>query len=255
LRGQSWLTARRREFPLLVLLSVAVWLVFEGYNLHLVNWVYRGLPTRALVRDLGYFWSFATIMPGVFETADFVEALFERAAGLRAPGRRIPGRRAATRTSSAGPACSGGWRSPWSACRWRCPIQPQPTRSGPCGSASSLSIRSMTDRLPSIQYSGPEGIGAPLALLRCCCADSCGDLESAGGPGQRRLLGVPAPGVACSAGAGQCPCWDCWVSTVCARVVRGLPTAAMLGDRLFGPLPPKSRLPGIDLIGQTDLPP
>jgi hypothetical protein len=104
LRGQSWLTARRREFPLLVLLSVAVWLVFEGYNLHLVNWVYRGLPTRALVRDFGYFWSFATIMPGVFETADFVEALFQRAAGLRAPGRRIPGRRAATRTSSVGPA-------------------------------------------------------------------------------------------------------------------------------------------------------
>ena len=105
LRGQSWLTTRRREFPLLVLLSVAVWLLFEGYNLHLVNWVYRGLPTRALVRDIGYFWSFATIMPGVFETADFVAALFERAAGLPAAGRRTTGQRTATRPRSVvGPA-------------------------------------------------------------------------------------------------------------------------------------------------------
>ena len=103
LRGQSWLTTRRREFPLLVLLSVAVWLIFEGYNLHLVNWVYRGLPSRAVARDFGYFWSFATIMPGVFETADFVEGLFKRAASLRAAGRRASGQRAA-RPRSVGPA-------------------------------------------------------------------------------------------------------------------------------------------------------
>jgi hypothetical protein len=100
LRGQSWLTTRRREFPLLVLLSVAVWLVFEGYNLHLVNWLYRGLPTSALVRDFGYFWAFGTIMPGVFQTADFVEALFERAAGPRAASRRTTGQRAASRRTT-----------------------------------------------------------------------------------------------------------------------------------------------------------
>lgn len=87
LRGRSWLTTRRREFPLLALLSVAVWLVFEAYNLHLVNWVYRGVPIIAWVRDFGYFWSFATIMPGVFETADFVEALFERLSGAWQSGR------------------------------------------------------------------------------------------------------------------------------------------------------------------------
>jgi hypothetical protein len=72
LRGASWLTTRRREFPLLVLLSVAVWLLFEGYNLHLVNWIYRGLPESRWMRDLGYFWSFATIMPAVFQTAELV---------------------------------------------------------------------------------------------------------------------------------------------------------------------------------------
>jgi len=79
LRGRSWLTTRRRELPLLILSSVAVWLIFEAYNLHLRNWRYEGLPTSNLVRDVGYFWSFATIIPGVFEIADLVLALIERA--------------------------------------------------------------------------------------------------------------------------------------------------------------------------------
>lgn len=86
LHGQSWLTTRRREFPLLALLSVGVWLMFEAYNLHLVNWLYRGLPPSDLVRDFGYLWSFATIMPGVFQTSDLVYGLLARA-GLDA---RIP---------------------------------------------------------------------------------------------------------------------------------------------------------------------
>jgi len=78
LRGRSWLTARRREFPLLILASVAVWLLFEAYNLHLRNWRYEGLPDSSLVRDFGYFWSFATIMPGVFEIVDLVHAVMKR---------------------------------------------------------------------------------------------------------------------------------------------------------------------------------
>ena len=80
LSGRSWLMTRRREFPLLILASVAVWLLFEAYNLHLMNWRYEGLPESSLVRDFGYFWSFATIIPGVFEIVDLVQALIERAA-------------------------------------------------------------------------------------------------------------------------------------------------------------------------------
>lgn len=78
LRGVSWLTNRRREFPLLILASVGVWLLFEGYNLHLRNWVYFNVPPKPLVRDIAYFWSFATIMPGVFETSELVLAVLER---------------------------------------------------------------------------------------------------------------------------------------------------------------------------------
>ena len=79
LRGRSWLMTRRREFPLLILASVAVWLIFEAYNLHMRNWRYEGLPAIALARDIGYFWSFATIIPGVFEIVDLAMALIERA--------------------------------------------------------------------------------------------------------------------------------------------------------------------------------
>ena len=78
LRGRSWLMTRRREFPLLILASVAVWLIFEAYNLHLRNWRYEGLPVNTLARDIGYFWSFAAIIPGVFEIVDLVLALIER---------------------------------------------------------------------------------------------------------------------------------------------------------------------------------
>lgn len=91
LRGRSWLTARIRDFPLLLLLSVGVWLIFEAYNLHLQNWHYLGLPDRAPVRDFGYFWSFATIMPGVFQVSELVEGLLERLgrAGDAPTGRRV----------------------------------------------------------------------------------------------------------------------------------------------------------------------
>ncbi len=68
--GVSWLTTRRREVPLVILLSVGVWLLFEAYNFHLKNWFYVSVPPNAWVRGLAFFWSFATIMPGVFESAD-----------------------------------------------------------------------------------------------------------------------------------------------------------------------------------------
>lgn len=89
LGGRSWLVDRRREFPLLILISVAVWLVFEAYNLHLRNWAYLGLPESEWVRDAGYFWSFATIMPGVFVSAGLIEAAVP-APSTPGRGRRSP---------------------------------------------------------------------------------------------------------------------------------------------------------------------
>jgi hypothetical protein len=63
-----------RAFALTAVLSVPLWLIFEAYNLRLENWTYVGLPMNWGWAALGYVWSFATITPAVFETADLVEA-------------------------------------------------------------------------------------------------------------------------------------------------------------------------------------
>ena len=76
--GHSWLWSRRREFPFLLLASVGVWLLFEAYNLHLRNWFYAAVPPNPVLRDFAYFWSFATIMPGVFETSELIAGLILR---------------------------------------------------------------------------------------------------------------------------------------------------------------------------------
>jgi hypothetical protein len=87
LKGESLLGNSPRRFFSLAFWSVPLWLIFEAYNLRLENWAYVGLPDNWVVRDLGYAWSFATIWPAIFETADFVAALglFSKAGGKRRP--------------------------------------------------------------------------------------------------------------------------------------------------------------------------
>lgn len=62
------------RFLVIALLSIPLWLIFEAYNLRLVNWTYVGVPQQWAQALLGYGWSFATITPGIFETADLIES-------------------------------------------------------------------------------------------------------------------------------------------------------------------------------------
>jgi hypothetical protein len=73
LRGHSLLCGRRAELWRMLPLSVFVWLIFEGYNLALHNWAYDGVPALLWIRWLGYSAAFATVLPGVFITADLCE--------------------------------------------------------------------------------------------------------------------------------------------------------------------------------------
>ena len=75
LRGSSWLTTNCGEFAFLAIVSIPLWVVFEGYNLLIKNWYYINLPENLLVRCFGYGWAFATISPGIFQTAELVAAL------------------------------------------------------------------------------------------------------------------------------------------------------------------------------------
>ncbi len=72
--GHSRLRDAPAEFAKMALLSIPLWLIFEAYNLRLDNWIYVGLPLNRALALLGYGWSFATIIPGILETADLVEA-------------------------------------------------------------------------------------------------------------------------------------------------------------------------------------
>ena len=92
-RGRSWMRSTPREFVWLVLLSIPLWLVFEGYNQIIRNWYYVGLPENWWLRMFGYAWAFATIWPAIFESADLV------AVGTRRAG--ATGARAAAASSGA----------------------------------------------------------------------------------------------------------------------------------------------------------
>ncbi|MBI3491294.1 MAG: hypothetical protein HY047_05865, partial [Acidobacteria bacterium] len=80
-RGNSWIRSAPREFAGLALVSIPLWLVFEGYNQIIDNWHYVGLPENAALRIFGYAWSFATIWPAVFEGAEMIAVVRAGRAG------------------------------------------------------------------------------------------------------------------------------------------------------------------------------
>jgi hypothetical protein len=72
IRGHSRLHTDPGQLAGVAALSIPVWLIFEVYNLRLENWVYTGVPRAWPLALLGYGWSFATITPGILETADLI---------------------------------------------------------------------------------------------------------------------------------------------------------------------------------------
>ena len=80
-RGASWLRNHPAELFFISCVSVPLWVLFELYNKYSIhNWYYVGLPEVLLLRYFGYVWSFATILPAIFETGDLVSSLRDRRA-------------------------------------------------------------------------------------------------------------------------------------------------------------------------------
>jgi hypothetical protein len=88
-RGRSWMRSDPAEFAALALLSIPLWLIFEGYNLVIRNWYYTGLVESFWLRQFGFAWAFATIWPAIFEAAELVAVIGRRSAP-RAPEVTIP---------------------------------------------------------------------------------------------------------------------------------------------------------------------
>ena len=86
-RGTSLLTDRRESFVVQCILSVAFWCLFEAYNRVMPGWHYLNLPSNLSLRLLGYAFSFATIMPGLFLTCELLQS-YEFLAHARLPSFR-----------------------------------------------------------------------------------------------------------------------------------------------------------------------
>ena len=71
-KGDSLIVSRTREFFWLMVWSVFLWFLFELANLRLQNWHYMFLPSDKSLRWSGYFLAYATVLPGLFETAELL---------------------------------------------------------------------------------------------------------------------------------------------------------------------------------------
>lgn len=87
LKGESLIVTRFPEFLRMLPISVTAWLIFEAVNLSLGNWHYQGLPRSWWLRWPGYFLAYATVFPGLFQTAEWLGAigLFRRVQGRPRP--------------------------------------------------------------------------------------------------------------------------------------------------------------------------
>lgn len=74
-RGKSIIRNNFRLFLYQCLFSVFFWGVFELNNLHMMNWKYVDLPPSQLETIAGMILSFATILPGIFYTAEIIDIL------------------------------------------------------------------------------------------------------------------------------------------------------------------------------------
>lgn len=72
--GSSLLKHQPREFFLLLPWSVCFWLIFELFNVVLSNWHYVMVPENMLQRWVGYAVCYATVLPGLFETMELLDA-------------------------------------------------------------------------------------------------------------------------------------------------------------------------------------
>jgi hypothetical protein len=71
LRRRSLLSRSVKEFFLLAFFSISFWCLFELLNLRLENWSYHDLPVPLPERWLGYFLSYATVIPALKELEIF----------------------------------------------------------------------------------------------------------------------------------------------------------------------------------------
>jgi hypothetical protein len=75
IKRNSLILNRTKEFFLMIPWSIFIWLIFEGANISLRNWYYVNIPPSLAERWLGYAVAYGTVLPGLFETTELLEAI------------------------------------------------------------------------------------------------------------------------------------------------------------------------------------
>jgi hypothetical protein len=63
--------------------SAIYWYFFEWYNLVIQNWIYINTPEAVWIGTLTKIISFATVIPALYETMEFVEGILPKGKGLK----------------------------------------------------------------------------------------------------------------------------------------------------------------------------
>ncbi len=90
-RGDSFIHTRRTQFLAMLPISIACWMIFELYNLHLQNWRYFTAETP-MTQAVIACWAFATIFPGILETSELIDTLLNGNKATPRHGKKV-GRR------------------------------------------------------------------------------------------------------------------------------------------------------------------
>ncbi|MEF3280099.1 MAG: hypothetical protein K6357_03945 [Elusimicrobiota bacterium] len=75
LKDNSLIISRTKEFIYMLFVSTGLWFSFEIFNIFLKNWKYVMLPWDTKTRNIGYILSYATVLPAIFETTEFMETI------------------------------------------------------------------------------------------------------------------------------------------------------------------------------------
>lgn len=67
--GSSYFIENKREFPMLFLISILLWSMFEVINFKTKTWHYDNIPSLGVREFLGA-WAYGTIIPALFRTWD-----------------------------------------------------------------------------------------------------------------------------------------------------------------------------------------
>src|SRR5215213_9927425 len=64
----SYFKNAKREWPMLALFSVLIWVMFEVFNFPARAWSYNNMPTELFVKSVVFAWAYATIIPALLRT-------------------------------------------------------------------------------------------------------------------------------------------------------------------------------------------